>query len=292
MRIALISLLTLAACAEEGDPSTLTGSLAQGEDGALAMEQAPPPTGPVFASDALIAGSPAAFQVTGAPANTNVFFGRGPAGLSCPPSLGGNCLDINPPVLLGSATSNANGTATLRRNIPGALPAGLSAFMQGATTVPAPSVSTLLDQEVESAATCPPGTRNLLRDSGFEVGMSDAWYGNFGSVGVTNQSLAGARAAEVVGNIGVCWNVVDTATADLLVATYATYHVEPGGVQAVEWFYSNGGFDSFFTSNAQGVWETFDILSSMDPGVELASICFYGWTGGTTRFDQLQLCAR
>lgn len=288
MRLVL-PLIVLSACAVEGD-ELQSGSLAAELQGQLPAEQLAPPTGPQLASSAAVRGQPARLQSIGHPAGSTVRFARGGSGLFCPPQLGGSCLDLNNPVIMGADISDGMRTATIDFNVPNA-PAGASTMMQAANGGAPGSVSTAITAVVESNSNCPAGSINLLRDSDFEAAIPNAYYGNFGSVGTSTQSFTGALSAEVIGNIGVCWDIPDTAVSDIFTAAYWTWHSTTGAVQAVEWTYSDGSNDSFFTSNASMTWENFETLGSMDPSKELASICFYGWTGGTTRFDAMSVCA-
>jgi hypothetical protein len=86
----------------------------------------PPGNTPAMVAGEMIPGSP--FQVAwgGVPAGARVTFaasrtlGNGP----CPPILGGGCLDLVNPIILGSTNANGIGYAELTRNVPGNLAPG------------------------------------------------------------------------------------------------------------------------------------------------------------------------
>jgi len=61
-------------------------------------------------------------------------FGPAPGAGPCPGPLGGLCLDVLSPSLLGSATADADGRATLERTIPAAVPNATPAHFQAAIT--------------------------------------------------------------------------------------------------------------------------------------------------------------
>jgi hypothetical protein len=112
----------------------------------LATEQAPPPGAGGLTLDVagvMENGNQMTFTVTGAQPGESVFliWGRGPSpGALCPGPLGGLCLDVDRPNLLGirqnPLTADAAGTATLTVNAPPAsiLPNGFEAWFQAATT--------------------------------------------------------------------------------------------------------------------------------------------------------------
>lgn len=122
----------LVACAED------VGALA---DDALA----PPPNSPAFVVSQLVPGSPFRMTWADVPPGATVTFAASAAGLGagpCPPVLGGACLTIARPVILGTATATANGVATLVRQAPANLPGGAYAFQAVAV---APGVGLLSD---------------------------------------------------------------------------------------------------------------------------------------------------
>jgi hypothetical protein len=122
----------LVACAE--DVGTLT-------DEALA----PPGNSPAFVVSQVVAGTPIRMTWGDVPPGATVTFAASAAGLGagpCPPVLGGACLNIARPVILGTATASANGVATLLRQAPANLPAGGYAFQAVAV---APGIGLLSD---------------------------------------------------------------------------------------------------------------------------------------------------
>lgn len=88
--------------------------------------QAPPPARPlVFDADDFYLGNIATMRAQGAQPGERVFFGGSVAGEGpglCPPTLGGNCLGILRPFLIGSAITDANGLATFTVNLPSTIP--------------------------------------------------------------------------------------------------------------------------------------------------------------------------
>jgi hypothetical protein len=65
------------------------------------------------------AGQPATFTVTGATPGDDVYFALSSRyGTTCAPILGGRCLGLRRPNILGSSTADATGTATLVIQVP------------------------------------------------------------------------------------------------------------------------------------------------------------------------------
>lgn len=90
-----------------------------------------PPPGPgnidLVAPAQVTAGDVVQFSVTGATPGTTVFLGasvRGYGNGVCPPLLGGLCLDILQPILVGTTTANASGEATFGVSLPRGMRAG------------------------------------------------------------------------------------------------------------------------------------------------------------------------
>jgi hypothetical protein len=175
MRHALITLaLWTAACAEE--PAALDG-------------QAPPPGTPEFVVSGIEAGGSIRLSWGGLPPGAAVTFagssarpGPGP----CLPVLGGACLEIRRPVVLGQATADAAGFATLTRPAPGNLPRGTYQFQAVAV---APTGQGLLSNVFERASGPVPCGFNLAFVCGYDgvsydneclahsVGMSVEYFG-------------------------------------------------------------------------------------------------------------------
>lgn len=121
---ALPLLLLLAAC--EGDlpaDDLAIPRAAAGESSPPGLDlpdvaQLPPPIASSLRAPDLVRGRTAVLQVRGSLPGARVYFARGgtvaPGGVgACLPALGGNCLDIRNPALVGSAIADSWGTATL-----------------------------------------------------------------------------------------------------------------------------------------------------------------------------------
>lgn len=120
--------LVLAACDAPPDLS---------EPGARAV--APPPSGGLLLeAPGFAPGATVDLEVFGADPGDRVFFGastRGDGGGPCPPTLGGGCLDLEAPILLGQRTADASGAAVLTVTTPPSLPdVWLQAATPGAAT--------------------------------------------------------------------------------------------------------------------------------------------------------------
>jgi hypothetical protein len=128
----LLPLIALFACTESLSPSA----------------QQPPPLD--LEVSTLVPGARVTFTVRGAPPGEAVLIGRG-TGLGpgpCPPSLGGDCLDILNPVLVGAATADAQGVAVLRLTLPVTVPAGAVLHTQAAVLGATPDVSPAVSSTV------------------------------------------------------------------------------------------------------------------------------------------------
>ncbi len=72
--------------------------------------------------------------VAGAEPNSMVWFVMGQSGQqTCPPALGGQCIDLGNPRVLGSARAEADGTAALAMQLPAGVPIGLPVDIQVVT---------------------------------------------------------------------------------------------------------------------------------------------------------------
>jgi hypothetical protein len=150
----------LVACAE--DVGTLT-------DEALA----PPGNTLAFVVSQVVAGTPLRLTWADVPPGATVTFAASAAGLGpgpCPPALNGACLNIARPVILGTATASANGVATLVRQAPANLPAGLYTFQAVAV---APGIGLLSDWYERS-----PGVAFCSRIYDPVCGYDDVTYSN------------------------------------------------------------------------------------------------------------------
>jgi hypothetical protein len=116
----------LVAC--EGEPAEAWD---QDEISSLPTDQAGPPLG-LTQPGALLTGTEIGFRVTGATPGARVFLagasqqGPGP----CPPVLGGTCLDLASPFLLGSAVADGTGLARIAATLPHELADGLTIYFQ------------------------------------------------------------------------------------------------------------------------------------------------------------------
>lgn len=82
-------------------------------------------------ASALSPGAPATFDITGAPPNARVMIGTSPGTPGtgpCPPVLGGQCLALTQPILLGSLTVDGAGSGSLTATAPIRLPSGPYTF--------------------------------------------------------------------------------------------------------------------------------------------------------------------
>lgn len=123
--IRIFSTLLLIGCAEE---------LNELSDGALP----PPGNTPALVASELNPGAPARLSWGGLPPGARATFAASPRGLGagpCPPVLGGACLEILNPIIVGNATANADGYAELRLNLPVNMRPGTYTF-QGVATAP------------------------------------------------------------------------------------------------------------------------------------------------------------
>jgi hypothetical protein len=130
---AMSLLLLLTACqADLSDgadafPRAASGDSSPPGHAVVEVAQLPPPIASSLRAPDLVRGRTAVFQVRGSLPGGRVYFARGgtvaPGGLgACLPALGGACLDIRNPALLGSAVADSWGTATLNLPIPPAAP--------------------------------------------------------------------------------------------------------------------------------------------------------------------------
>lgn len=96
----------------------------------------------------MVVGSPATFTVTGADPGDTVNFGVSSRyGATCPPALGGQCLGLDRPILLGSSTADATGTATLTVTVPPTAPVRVytqAAVVAGTASRTSPVLSSLV----------------------------------------------------------------------------------------------------------------------------------------------------
>lgn len=134
----------------------MAGCLAQ--TGHVTDSPVPPPPELTLEASGLTSGGSVVLTARGANAGERVFFGGTAAGIGagpCPPTLGGACLDIRAPVLLGTATANSAGVADFSTTAPSPLP---TVWLQAAVARGAQSlVSNVASSDVRS-----PGAGDLV----------------------------------------------------------------------------------------------------------------------------------
>ena len=130
-----LSIITLAllACSPTDDrfDSVQTAEWSPGEGGPM---MPPPGVAPTVVIDTLVEGAPGPVTAMNADPGETVYFIVSTSGIGagpCPGQLGGQCLDILQPQLIGSAVADLNGEARLVVNTPAGL-GGTTVFMQAA----------------------------------------------------------------------------------------------------------------------------------------------------------------
>jgi len=139
--LALAALATLAACAES--PSEASAwPVASDDPLASELVDAPhagpdvrPPPGVDLVLDAtdVIPGQDTVLTVTSADPGETVRFLRGTQGTGqgpCPAALGGMCLELVSPVIMGSAVADANGIAEFTFGVPAGVPNGAEIWFE------------------------------------------------------------------------------------------------------------------------------------------------------------------
>lgn len=142
---------------------------------------------PVLSQSTLAPGDMAWAQVDWAtPGETIHFLRSSDAGVSCPPALGGLCVDLADPLtLIGTAVADASGTATLNLSVPASIPVGLDVYTQAVAvrgaggsasvktnSVAAELVGTCLNEPARASGDAPTSGCNYM-----DWGLSpDGWY--------------------------------------------------------------------------------------------------------------------
>lgn len=113
----------------------------------------PPPAPLALTATPMKPGRAATIEVTGAQPGDTVYIGVGQPGAGpCPPQLGGTCLGLVAPTLLGAPMADASGAARLDLLVP-SLPHGLTASLQAATLSGAgglsPTVSVTIQLDID-----------------------------------------------------------------------------------------------------------------------------------------------
>lgn len=142
---AFIPLLLLGACAE-------SIPVEDAELSFVALEAAPPPGSPLtLSAGQASAGAPFTINIGNADPGEGVYLVRTTGGMGagpCPPSLGGTCIDIVTPTVMGPYTASGGGTVSLSPTLPPAMPYGTNLCIQavarrgpgGVNTVKSPVV--------------------------------------------------------------------------------------------------------------------------------------------------------
>jgi len=153
--------VALVACdATDGDLLAVDGDadLAQEDlvDDADPAQPLPPPLAEVMDLESTLwsAGDVATLTATGAIPGAKVFFVSGTGlGATCPAKLGGDCLDITGPSLVGSAFADGTGTAALDIVVDGSLSSGDERHLQALVVAGAPYASNVSSVVVDGGNT-------------------------------------------------------------------------------------------------------------------------------------------
>lgn len=133
MNRSLLGALLLAGCA----PTEAVSPDAASD--LLSPQLAPPMS---LLVESLVPGGDGLFLVTGATPGDTVFFLRSPTlGTTCPGVLGGVCLDLSQPLVMGSAQADAAGVAVLLLPLPATVPLGATMNFQAAVATSSAYVS-------------------------------------------------------------------------------------------------------------------------------------------------------
>ena len=176
--LALVAAL-LCACAEDTtDPSA---DLSQDEG---SIGQAPPPRIDLVVGQ-LAPGLPTRLTARTAPAGTRIYFAmstRGP-GQTCPPILGGTCLDIAAASQLGVVPTNRQGYAELQITPPRGLRNGVDVWVQAVAIDPNGRViKSAVIPTSTGAMACPAiyapecGIDGITYGNGCELGLSGTFF--------------------------------------------------------------------------------------------------------------------
>lgn len=295
-------LLLLAACGESLDTGAVSGpdSSPVGDPELADLGQAPPPTGAILTRTAALAGHPLRVRSVGHPTTSIVYFGRGNPGLFCPPALGGSCMDINPPILLGTDPADPLRTGEIQIGLPPAMPAGLTTTLQAANTNAGgfpPIVSTTSLVVTENVTACGLNQVSIVRNGDAEVTSGD-WYSIVGGVYAYGAPNTAARSLETAGNVDLTQDLQPTPVNTLISANFWTWHDPTGSwPQLIEWGYADGTTGSTFHLSGPGVggWEQIDLLPLLDPSKSLSMIRVWGYSAGGAdimRADTFAFCTQ
>lgn len=154
-RLRCLVLIALAGCADVEPEAFDADDPAVGDEAAtwvLGDGVAPPPA---LAATDLVPGQRITFTMTGVPAGVRAYLAwSSRLGTFCPPTLGGLCLGLRDPQILGDGIADGSGVVTLQPRVPLTLPVGTEFHLQA--VVPAVGeVSPRL--RVEAVADCGDG---------------------------------------------------------------------------------------------------------------------------------------
>jgi hypothetical protein len=111
----------------------------------LPSDAAPPWIG-IFASD-VTPGQRVTIESYGATPGARMVFAASSQmvqGATCPPALGGVCLDLVQPTILGSAVADAAGEAQVRTMVPAGVPVGSMVYVQAVEVAGAASIASFV----------------------------------------------------------------------------------------------------------------------------------------------------
>lgn len=155
-----LTLILLAACGAPEPAAVAPPSPEAAPAEALPADHAAPPPALTLDVSDLIGGRPLTVTVRQGTAGAAAYIVRSPtAGTTCPPALGGLCVDLANPVILGTATFNAQGVATLNLPLPVDLPVGQLMRFQAASPAPGAKVSNTVTRTTRSE--CGDGLRQI-----------------------------------------------------------------------------------------------------------------------------------
>jgi hypothetical protein len=296
MRPSILAVLLLAACGVEDATS--------GPSDSLPTEQAAPPSGGILTTSAAIAGRPLRLRSVGHPSTSLVYFARGGAGSTCPPVLGGQCLDLASPTVLGTDPSDGMRTAQIQLNLPLAVPVGLTTLVQAAnpTGAFATIISNTATIRIDASSPCAAGEVTLIHNARANLPLAGEFVQSYGGSTLTRVTdpITSSFTLQVTGNEDVTASFQPTPVSALTSASYELWH-DPttGAPHFVVVYYEDGSTTSNFLSSAFGGtgWETVDMLPLLDPTKSIYKLEIWGYSAGgspvpnITRFDNLAFCA-
>lgn len=152
-------------------------------------ELLPPPITTLSVDGALVAGAPATLELTGAPAGTQVIFlasMTGVGGGPCHPAFPAVCTALQAPMVLGNATVDVTGVASLTLPVPAGLsgPVALQAFVDaGVAQEVSNVVGDAITDFVVAWAFDVVDVEVRWGESGYDFGMAETLAGPYGWYG-------------------------------------------------------------------------------------------------------------